>query len=403
MLFLFLLLCADGPYDLPALLKTAQTQNDDLRAHDHLAEAHKYHADATDFLPDPTIQLGLYAQAVETRVGPQRFSLSASQSLPYFGEREANRALAESEADEHHYAREHDWIKIRRDLTQIWYQRAFLHKKRLITKENLNLVEQLEETARSRFRTNQSSYAFVVQAQTRLVDLSEQVEAINDDILATEARIRAMAGLPHDAELVPIKAIQAAPRESFETHPAELQLAAQATILRKREAVESFDLKPRFKFGLTYINTGKAIGPTPDNGKDPIIANVGVKIPLFKGKARSQMAKTRAQARAKDAQLNQLRRRLNGAREAQLALLRKVGRRVQLYEETLIPQARDALQASLQALRTDDVDFLSVIDAQAQLLKHQLVLERAKADVHIHIAELTYLGKHGHGQEGSHD
>lgn len=398
MLLLFLLWCAEGPYDLPALLEAAEVQNADLRAHDHLAEAHRYHAEATDYLPDPTIQLGVYAQPVETRVGPQRFSIGASQSLPYFGERAAQRDKAEAEATEHHFARQHDWFKIRRDLTQVWFERAFLHQKRVITIENLNLVKQLEETARTRFRTNQSSYAFVVQTQTRLADLSEQIEAIGDDIAAIEARIRTLAGLEHHTELAPIQTIEAAPRSTFEVHPSEQQLAAQASILRKQEAVESFNLKPRFTFGLTYIETGNAIMPTPDSGKDPIIASVGVKVPLFKGATRARMARSRAQANAKEAQLTQLRRRINGARESQIALLRKAGRRVQLYEEVLIPQARDALEASLQALRTDEIDFLSVIDSQSQLLKHQLDLERARADVHIHIAELTYLGKHGHGK-----
>ena len=45
-------------------------------------------------LPDPQVSFGYFIQPVETRVGPQRAKISASQMFPWFGTLGAKRDIA---------------------------------------------------------------------------------------------------------------------------------------------------------------------------------------------------------------------------------------------------------------------------------------------------------------------
>ena len=66
-------------------------------------------------------------------------------------------------------------------------------------------------------------------------------------------------------------------------------------------------------------------------------------------------------------------------------------RRVRLYEQTLIPKAKESLRSSLAGFRTGDSAFLDLLDTERTLLEFALVTERARADRGIALAKLNRL------------
>ena len=52
-------------------------------------------------------------------------------------------------------------------------------------------------------------------------------------------------------------------------------------------------------------------------------------------------------------------------------------RKVQLYQNVLIPKGLESLGATEKAYRTDKIDFLSLVDAQQRLLTFQMKYEKA--------------------------
>ena len=63
-------------------------------------------------------------------------------------------------------------------------------------------------------------------------------------------------------------------------------------------------------------------------------------------------------------------------------------RSVALYENTLLPQAQQALEAASIAYQAAKVDFLNLLDAQRMLLKFRLAKRQALRDHRQHIAQL---------------
>lgn len=392
-MFLFILLCfQESSLQLEDLIEKAIAHHSGLKAHDHLKAGALREADAAFSLDDPTVSFSLFAQAVETRVGPQRARLSMSQNLDWPGRRSARAAIASAQAQVHTANRALDEACLRRDLTRSWFNLYYLQRKLAVSEENLILMEQMENVARARFRTGQSAYAFVVQAQSRLVDLMEKVASVGDDIDAFKLKITSLVGLASLADIGTIVLQEPCKVPTSGDQRLLAVMDAEMNVQRRQEELAHFDFKPSFVAGLTYIHTDRARLPSvPDSGKDPIIASLAVKVPLYGKRNRAKLAMAQRQIWATDARIRQSTAELLYSAEATKIKLRKARRQAKWYEQTLVPQARDALDAFLKAFRTGDLEFSTVLEAETTLLNSQLKLERARADVGIHLADLAWL------------
>jgi len=63
-------------------------------------------------------------------------------------------------------------------------------------------------------------------------------------------------------------------------------------------------------------------------------------------------------------------------------------RRIRLYHQTLLPQARQALDAGNTAYQAAQIDFLSFLDTQRTLLNLSIEEQRALRDYRQHLAQL---------------
>jgi outer membrane protein TolC len=70
---------------------------------------------------------------------------------------------------------------------------------------------------------------------------------------------------------------------------------------------------------------------------------------------------------------------------------RDAERKIGLYRDTLIPQAKTGLNVAEESYEAGKTDFLSLIDAQRLLLEFELSYERARASREQHLAEIEML------------
>ena len=64
---------------------------------------------------------------------------------------------------------------------------------------------------------------------------------------------------------------------------------------------------------------------------------------------------------------------------------------MRLYRDGLVPKAEQSLNVSYTSYQAGETDFLSVLDAQRQLLDFQLQQERSKADLAINRARIEMI------------
>jgi outer membrane protein TolC len=111
------------------------------------------------------------------------------------------------------------------------------------------------------------------------------------------------------------------------------------------------------------------------NGQDALALSVGVQVPLWRGKQRAQAVEARAERRRAEARLEALRQEVETRIRDLQHRIERQRRQLALLDDTLLPKAETALEATLSAYRTGQNDFLDLLDAERTLF--QLRLDRA--------------------------
>ncbi|MBZ0269160.1 TolC family protein, partial [bacterium] len=149
---------------------------------------------------------------------------------------------------------------------------------------------------------------------------------------------------------------------------------------------------PDVTLGAEIVDTDEARMPgVTDSGKNAVMAMASVNVPLWWGRNRAEKAEAEASLAAADRELAQRGNTLAAELERVRYDLRDADRRVDLYEFTLLPKARQSLQVIEDAFTTGEVSFLDLVDAQRTLLEFELAFERSLADRATGVAALERI------------
>lgn len=351
-------------------------------------------------LPPTRITYAHMLESVETRVGPQEDRLGVTQSFPAWGERRARVDAARARHGAAAARVQAMALGVRRDVASVYADLYELGRSIALTEENIALVTRLEGVARSRQKTGGTLTA-VLKAQLELGRLDDRLRALRARHAPLRARMNALldreaaapvplpVALPEPRALPDTEALASAlarrnPALAAHGHDA----AAAAARADGRRAAN----RPRVMLGVETVRTGPALNPdTPDSGKDPVAAMVALDVPLW---LRSNAAAVRGARHARDAahaRRTAAARTLRAELESACFRYDDALRRIDLYTQTLVPQAEQVLHVTEESYRTAETDFLDLIDADRLLLDLQLALARARADAVRAYAELEAL------------
>lgn len=377
--------------ELDAFLQLALTNSPDLKRAFEEWQAALLQSPQVFTLPDPTISFGVFAQEVETRVGPQRFRIGLQQKIPWLPRLFAARdvALASADVAEARFAARK--FRLYEKVSHAYAAYAYNARALAQTKEILELLVQLEAVAQARLQT-QAGQADLIRVQVEIGKVEDYVASLEDQRSPLSARLRAALGLSGSSELLPepqeIPSL-VAPSDSlavlFEklaAHNPELAVVSEK-IARAEEAEELAQegWYPDITLGVDWTETDGAMAHgVDDSGKDPVVVSLGLNLPIFTGKTRARVDQARAEKRAASWELADARLVLEAELSQALFQWRDAKRRLSLYRDTLIPKQTQSLTVTQTAYEAGELEFLSVIEAERTLLEFQLQLERSRAD-----------------------
>lgn len=351
-------------------------------------------------LPDPHFTYAYFIQSVETRVGPQNQSFALNQTFPWFGklQLQGNAAVEAARAEKARYDAAR--LKLFYQVKDVYYEYYYLAKAIAVTKENLGYVKYLESVARAGFASGIIPYADVVRAEVEIGKLEDRLKTLSDEAEPIAARLNAALNRPPDAPLFWPQKLKEE-KVSFtsnqlvtwlkEYNPELKAIGFQAAGEKWNIARAKKNYFPDVTLGLTGIDTGQALMPTPDSGKDPIIASVSINVPIW-------WSKYRAEVRQADARYKSLLRERSDRENTLTAdvkfadyKFRDAARKIALYRGALVPEAKQAFDVSLQGYQTGTETFANVVDSIRVLLQFELSYERAFADREQSLAKLEML------------
>ena len=352
-------------------------------------------------MPDPTFTYGHFIEEVETRVGPQRNKFAISQMFPWFGKIKARTRAAGASAEAARRRYEAKKLKLFFDIKDAFHEYAYLAEAIEIARENLELIENFEEVALTKYIGAATGHPDVVRAQVELATLEDQLRTLEGFREPMVARLNAALNRksseplpwPRREEYIAVKIDRRHVKEILLAQNPELQ-AMDFDIESARSRVELAKKRfyPDIGVGVDWIQTDDALmAGTRDSGKDPVMLMFSLNLPVWRGSYKAAEIQARAIARKTQHEKTEVQNTLIARVERVLYDYEDSERKQRLYGDILVPKAQELIGASESAYQGGTIDFLSLIDAQRTLLKFELLNERAVTNSRQKLAELEML------------
>lgn len=347
--------------------------------------------DLAGSLADPEIQVGVFAQEVETRVGPQQSLLRLGQSIPWPGKRKArtNQALQGVKVAQARFEE-----VLLQEITR--FQKTYadfyrLGKARAFTQEHLALLGDLEEVVTERYEANAARYNDLIRIQIEMDTLKNRLATQDASELPLRSKLNQILGRPQGRAIpIPDKLpqFQLPAALDMETlmqrlefsNPNLMRLNHLEDQQRLSQDLARLAMKPDFKLGLTWTQTGSAQVPdVSGSGKDPLLLTVGVNLPIWKKKNRARLTSAAIGVeRVKSERIDVL-SQLEAEMQWAVYQLDEARRKMALFSNQIIPKAEESLEVMLIAFETGKASYLELIDAERSLLEFRLSVIEAES------------------------
>ncbi|MBT7269370.1 MAG: TolC family protein [Candidatus Marinimicrobia bacterium] len=336
-------------------------------------------------LPNPSISFGYFLESVETAAGPQEYKIGIMQNIPWFGKRKIDGNIQSAKAELAFTLLEKKRLKISHEIRQIWYDYYYLKRLIDLTQQNFELIQNWDSVIRSKYVTSRTGHPDLIKTQIELIQLE-------DDLLSLENQkqplLESFRSLLHDQTLSEITVPESLSfsiinldrmyllniindsNPDLESVRSELKVYTEGL---KKAKLSKF---PTIAVGVEKILTGEKSGST-FSGNNPLIAKLSLNIPLWIRKNNSTIKSVKFSKQATEKKVISIKNELGADLGKVLYDLREGERHVLLYQNVLIPKGLESLSATEKAYRSENIDFLSLVDAQQRLLKFQMKYEKS--------------------------
>jgi len=359
--------------------------------------------DQAEALPDPSLSVNILNLPLDsfsfTQEGMTQFQVSIAQALPYPGKLALRSQAARHEAGAAEADVAEKRLQLVRDVKTVWWNLFYLDRALEVIARNQILLQQFVNVAETRYTVGRGLQQDILLAQLELSKLSDSAILI-ENMRGNEAvRLNVLMDHPAaDAIQLPVAVDETL--QALNT-PAALQQQAQTTrprlaaqterlgAARSRVDLAKKDYAPDFKVGAVY---GLRNGNNPDGSSRADFGSVlfSMNLPLYTGSKQDRAVDQR------NAEWMQQKYRLHDQRnqvasQIQLAMIdyRLAGERTQLFQQEIIPQARQTVDAMMAGYQVGKVDFLDLIRSQTTLYDYETQYWKALSTANQALARLV--------------
>jgi outer membrane protein TolC len=351
-------------------------------------------------LPDPQLQLGLMNRSLPglglaDPLGMNQIQLM--QMIPFPGKLGAAGRGAQAQADATRARADDLGWELRSQAAMAFYEIYGAERSIAVAMETQQLLRDISATAQRMYAVGEGRQPDVLRTQVEIDRMTEEIVRMRTMRDAMAARLNALLDQPPDRTVgearIPVFpgelpsldsliALALAHRPMLQAAQQDLRAADAANTLARRE------IWPDLQLGVIYGQR-----PMPDGGTDRMVSfMLGFNLPIFAGsrqlKMRKETGAMRDMARADLAAMESDTRGRVGVAYSDLGQARRLR---DLYQRTLLPQARATVISTVAAYQVGDINLMSLLDAQMTVNRYQEELFRLDAAEGQGWAELEML------------
>jgi len=352
--------------------------------------------------PDPQVLVTYFPEPIETRLGPQDWTATLMQVIPFPGRLSKAGSIVQADAQIARLNLDKTIRDVIVSIYESYFELLYVQEAVQVAEKNLELLRHLRKVAESAYALEKTAFIDVVRAQSQQGQLQYDILLLEELAETEKARLNGILSRPPDAPfgrfaerpVQPIDFTLDALYRLAEANREEIRIA-EAGVERAGLQVElaGYEYLPEFRIGVFYSSIGDPEVPVapPDAGRDAVGVQAGFSVPLWFGKNSGRTAQAQAglvQARAnRTARVNET---FTGIRAA-FFRLQNAGRLMELYSVQLLPQAAKAMEVAESWFQEGQGSFSDFVETQAVWYNFNLSLARARSDYGKSLARLEGL------------
>jgi len=318
-----------------------------------------------------------------------------SQTLPAAGKRELRFEAANQQVDMAEAELEAMKLDIAARVRAQFYELLRNDDELRLHDEQITLARQAVASARIKYTVGRVPQQDVLKAQVALTKLADHLVMFLQDGDLARARLNTLMGRDPSRPLEIVGEYRSVSELPTTTALQQMAIENRPELRAIRAAMQQSETRVRlteknYKPDLT-VTGGYMLMPSGSPNRNGYIAELSLSLPwLNRSKHDAEITESQAIANVQRAELEKLKAAV--FQEIQEALIRAntANRLVELYRDTLRPQAQATLRATSAAYQTDQTDFLNLIDSQNTVLDVEYAYFRALAEFDSRASDLEH-------------
>ena len=385
------------PLSLNEALELAARQSGQLTAQRYGVEAAQHSIVSARELPDPKVFFGIDNLPVTTS---DAFSVTADfmtmrkiglmQDFPRAEKRELKGQLAQNMA-----AREAAMVgdtqaMLRRDVATAWLQRYFAERMRAVVAEQIGEMQLQREAMRAGVKANKTTPADLLAVDVGLQSLLDKRAQFEKEASHAKAILSRWLGEAAERPLAEL-AVGPPPLEQSDLaghiaqHPHVQSLERQVDVAQTEARLAQAATKPDWSLELSYAQRGPSFS-------NMVSVQVSIDLPIFQSRRKQPdiASKLAQMEQARALKEDTVRQHLA---EAQAALTdwKAANERLELFDKSLLPLARERVKTVLAAYRGGKAELAGVLLARREELDLKMQATQLNADRAMAYAQLLYF------------
>lgn len=354
-------------------------------------------------LDDPMLESMAVGEMAQTAAGEMMYSVGVSQKLPFPGKLGLRAQAASQEAQQAQAQLEATRRQIALQTRSAWWRHYLIGQQETITRQSRQVLASFEQIAQTRVRAGQGAQTQLLRLGVELGNLDARLIDLAQQRQSAAAELNELLNRPTDAALPVPASLDASVALTQQQLPEQLDkllaeaatqhprlAAARAMVAQYRTQLRLARLErfPDLTAGVSYAAVDdQGISPVA-NGKDQWWVTLGVNIPLWQPKLEAAEHEALAGVGEGLTELQAAHNQIARAVRDAVARVLAQAQLVDLFEQRIVPQARQTLDLSITAYTAGNADFLLLLDNWRQLLDLELMQQGNVTQLQIARAQL---------------
>lgn len=348
-------------------------------------------------LDDPMFMVSPIGEMAETAAGRVGLMTSVSQKLPLTSKLDTRGKIAEQDVAMAVADLQQTRLAVIAQTRQAYWSYYFSTRAIESTRASRELLSQFRQVAETQYKAGTRSQTDVLRASVELSNLDNELITLDQRQATARSMLNQLMDRPVDAPLP--QPAQAEPERLAEQLDALLTQAAannpdiekvhqRIDQYRQRHKLAKQNRWPDLTISANYNAVDDEGMSMAANGKDQWWLGFGINLPIWFEKYEAAEREALRGMLEGVADLTAQRNRIAFAVQEAYLKVQAQQKLIELFNDVIIPQAQQTVDASASGYRAGSVDFLTLMDNWRKLLNFELMYHRALADMEQAVAEL---------------